>query len=67
MDHMLALTALLALVLVAAAFQSVELADLESSLEKIKPAAAPSAQPLVAAAPAQSGGLNGLPNMVGGC
>ncbi len=67
MDKMMILTALLVLVLAAAAFQAFELAGVKAGLEKFKAPAAVAAQAPAAPVPQTAGGLNGLPNMVGGC
>ncbi|MBI2444884.1 hypothetical protein HYV43_00665 [Candidatus Micrarchaeota archaeon] len=67
MDDWMILSALLAVLLLASAFQAFELAGLKDGMARIQ---APSAVLQPAAAPAQSpsaGGLSGLPNMVGGC
>lgn len=69
MDKMMILTALLALALVVAVFQSFQLASIKSDMARLK--AAPATTQVVAAGvnvpSASTGALNNLPNMVGGC
>ncbi|MBI5225717.1 hypothetical protein HY994_00575 [Candidatus Micrarchaeota archaeon] len=74
MDQNILLSALLVMLLAASVFQAFELNGLKSDLAKTNPGsynpASIAAQPVAAQVPAQAGqggGLNGLPNQVGGC